>query len=57
MVFATAGTYLSSNQFALEWVLMGSAGLVMFFRVSKTPRNDKSAKKESRERRNQRQSA
>jgi cation transport ATPase len=57
MVFATAGIYLSSNQFALEWVLMGSAGLVMFFRVSKTQRNDKSTKKESMGRRNQRQSA
>ena len=57
MVFATAGIYLSSNQFALEWVLMGSAGLVMFFRVSKTQRNDKSSKKESMGRRNQRQSA
>ncbi|WML49167.1 hypothetical protein RCG23_03480 [Neobacillus sp. PS3-34] len=57
LVFAAAGIYVSSNQFALEWVLTGSAGLVMFFRISKPKRNDKSAKKESRERRNQRQSA
>ncbi|ALC90899.1 hypothetical protein AM500_14755 [Bacillus sp. FJAT-18017] len=57
LIIATAGIYVSSNQFAIEWVLIGSAGLVMFFRVSKTKRNDKSTKKESRIGRNQRQSA
>ncbi|WP_026691845.1 hypothetical protein [Peribacillus kribbensis] len=57
LVFPTAGIYFSSNQFALEWVLIGSAGLVMFFRISKTKRNRKSVNKESRARRNQRESA
>ncbi|PLT31634.1 hypothetical protein [Peribacillus deserti] len=57
LVIAAAGIYVSSNQFALEWVLIGSAGLVMFFRVSKTQNKDKSTKKENRVRRNQRQSA
>ncbi|WP_053366286.1 hypothetical protein [Bacillus sp. FJAT-27245] len=57
LIIATAGIYVSSNQYALEWMLIGSAGLVMFFRVSKNRKNDKSDKKESRIRRNQRQSA
>ncbi|WP_148362748.1 hypothetical protein [Bacillus sp. B-jedd] len=57
LVFAAAGIYFSSNQYALEWMLIGSAGLVMFFRVSKNKKNGKSDKKANRIRRNRRQSA
>ncbi|OCA89307.1 hypothetical protein A8F94_23985 [Bacillus sp. FJAT-27225] len=57
LIISTAGIYFSSNQYVLEWMLIGSAGLVMFFRVSKTKRNDKSTKKDSRIRRSQRRSA
>ncbi|RHW37977.1 hypothetical protein D1B31_14415 [Neobacillus notoginsengisoli] len=57
VVLSAAGIYFSSNQYALEWVLIGTAGLVMFFRVSKTKRNVQSTKKDSRIRRNQRRSA
>jgi cation transport ATPase len=45
------GIYLSGNKFALVWTLMFNAGLILFFRVSK------SKEKEARTRRNQKQSA
>lgn len=57
LIIAAAGIYVSSNQYALEWMLIGSAGLVMFFRVSKNKNKDKTTKKDSRIRRSQRQSA
>jgi hypothetical protein len=45
------GIYLSGNTFALVWTLMFNAGLIFFFRVSK------SNKKEEKTRRNQQESA
>lgn len=45
------GTYISGNIFALVWTLMFNAGLILFFRVSK------SNKKEEKSRRNQQESA
>jgi cation transport ATPase len=51
------GIYLSGNKFALVWALMLSAGFVLLFRVSKSRGKSKSNKKESRARRNQKQSA
>jgi hypothetical protein len=45
------GIYLSGNRFALVWTLMFNAGLILFFRVSK------SNEKEEKSRKNQKQSA
>jgi hypothetical protein len=45
------GIYLSGNRFALVWTLMFNAGLILFFRVSR------SNKKEEKMRRNQQESA
>lgn len=47
------GIYLSGNKFALVWTLMFNAGLILFFRVSKSNKKEK----ESRARRNQKESA
>jgi cation transport ATPase len=45
------GIYFSGNKFALVWMLMFNAGLILFFRVSK------SNKKEARTRKNKKEAA
>ncbi|MBT2738767.1 hypothetical protein [Bacillus sp. ISL-7] len=57
LLIPSIGIYLSGNKFALVWALMLSAGFVLLFRVSKSSGKSKSNKKESRARRNQKQSA
>jgi cation transport ATPase len=57
LLIPSIGIYLSGNNFALVWALMLSAGFVLLFRVSKSRGKSKSNKKESRARRNQKQSA
>jgi hypothetical protein len=47
------GIYLSGNKFALVWTFMFNAGLILFFRVSKSNKKEK----ETRARRNQKESA
>ncbi|OIK09873.1 hypothetical protein BIV60_22715 [Bacillus sp. MUM 116] len=55
------GIYFSGNKFALVWTLMFNAGLILFFRVSRSKKTkgnkSKTNKKEERTRRNKKQSA
>ncbi|MCQ6282787.1 hypothetical protein [Bacillus sp. EB600] len=51
LVVPIIGIYVSGNKFALVWTLMCNAGLLLFFRISK------SNKKEDRTKRNQKQTA
>ncbi|MDR7000218.1 hypothetical protein [Neobacillus niacini] len=55
------GIYFSGNQFALVWTLMFNAGLILFFRVSKSKKSkadkSKANKKEARTKRDKKQSA
>jgi hypothetical protein len=51
LVVPIIGIYVSGNKFALVWTLMCNAGLILFFRMSK------SNKKKDRTRRNQKQTA
>jgi cell division protein FtsW (lipid II flippase) len=50
------GIYFSGNKFAIVWALMFNAGLILFFRVSKSKKS-KSKEKEEPTRRNKKQSA
>ncbi|MDR4947023.1 hypothetical protein [Neobacillus cucumis] len=56
LLIPIVGIYFSGNKFALVWALMFNAGLLLFFRVSKTKKS-KSKGKEEPTRRNKRQSA
>ncbi|MEH7097977.1 hypothetical protein [Neobacillus vireti] len=51
-----AGIYFSGNKYALVWTLMFNAGLILFFRVSKSKKS-KSNKTEEQTRRNKKQTA
>jgi hypothetical protein len=50
------GIYFSGNKFAIEWALMFNAGLILFFRVSKSKKS-KSKEKEEQTKRNKKKSA
>jgi cation transport ATPase len=50
------GIYFSGTKFAIVWALMFHAGLILFFRVSKS-KKPKSKEKEEQSRRNKKQSA
>ncbi len=56
LLIPIVGIYFSGNTFALVWTLMFTAGLILFFRVSKSKKS-KSNKKEEQTRRNKQQSA
>jgi hypothetical protein len=56
LLIPVVGIYFSGNKFALVWTLMFNAGLILFFRVSKSKKS-KSNKKEEQTRRNRQQSA
>ncbi|PFO09370.1 hypothetical protein COJ85_01830 [Bacillus sp. AFS076308] len=56
LLIPVLGIYFSGNQFALVWTLLFNAGLILFFRVSKSKRS-KSKKKEARSNRNEKQPA
>jgi len=56
LLIPIVGIYFSGNHFALVWTLMFNAGLILFFRVSKSKKS-KSNKKEEQTRRNKKQSA
>ena len=56
LLIPIVGIYFSGNKFALVWALMFNAGLILFFRVSKSKKS-KSNKKEEQTRRNKKQSA
>ncbi|MEH7119940.1 hypothetical protein V7128_21325 [Neobacillus vireti] len=56
LLIPIVGIYISGNKFALVWTLMFNAGLILFFRVSKSKKS-KSNKKEEQSRRNKKQTA
>ncbi|WP_342043483.1 hypothetical protein [Bacillus sp. OTU2372] len=56
LLIPIVGIYFSGNHFALVWTLMFNAGLILFFRVSKS-KKAKSNEKEEQSRRNKKKSA
>lgn len=56
LLIPIVGIYFSGNKFALEWTLMFNAGLILFFRVSKSKKSN-SNKTEEQTRRNKKQTA
>jgi hypothetical protein len=56
LLIPVVGIYFSGNTFALVWTLMFTAGLILFFRVSKSKKS-KSNKKVEQTRRNKQQTA
>jgi len=58
LLIPVVGIYFSGNTFALVWTLMLTAGLILFFRVSKSKsKKSKSNKKVEQTRRNKQQTA
>ncbi|ULT59406.1 hypothetical protein L1999_13120 [Neobacillus drentensis] len=56
LLIPIAGIYFNGNKFALVWTLMFNAGLILFFRVSKSKKSNKN-KTEDQPKRNKRQTA
>ncbi|MEH7415511.1 hypothetical protein V7266_09550 [Neobacillus drentensis] len=56
LLIPVVGIYFSGNTFALVWTLMSTAGLILFFRMSKSKKS-KSKKQEEQTKRNKQQSA
>jgi hypothetical protein len=56
LLIPVVGIYFNGNTFALVWTLMFTAGLILFFRVSKSKKS-KSNKKVEQTRRNKQQTA